>query len=104
MTILNTFTVKEWHTWEAILFLCFTFAIGAIIFGMMCNSTVGGLLLGLIFAGCAFILIVSSEKTKEHTYYNVIFDDNIKINDVLDKYTIISNEGKIYTLEAINDE
>lgn len=104
MTILNTFTACAYTPVKLILLL---FVIFAMIFGVSVvasNSPVWSLTIGLIGVLFACTMIFLSGETREHTYYNVTFDDSVNINDVLSKYTIISNSGKIYTLEAIDYE
>lgn len=104
MTILNTFTTREWTPWQIILLLFCLFVFAGFSGFMISDSTICGLIAGIIIVGFTCAILFASDKTKDRAYYNVTFDDSVKINDVLDKYTIISHEGKIYTLEAINDE
>ena len=59
------------------------------------GCTVIGAYLG--FFGCIF-----SERdtdTIDHIEYKVTIDDSVSMNEFLDKYEIINQEGKIYTVK-----
>ena len=55
-----------------------------------------GIILGLL---CGFLLGMGYEvPTKYESHYQVIIDDSVLMNDFLDKYEILDQEGKIYTV------
>lgn len=54
---------------------------------------------------CAFVgflfAIISEHKTDtiDHIEYKVTIDDSVSMNEFLDKYEILDQEGKIYTVK-----
>ena len=56
-----------------------------------------GVLIGfLVWAG---VCVVTAEATVYETIYKVTIDDSVSMNEFLDKYEIIDQEGKIYTVK-----
>ena len=58
-----------------------------------------GLLTGLV--GCLIGYIggmVAGEPTEFETQYKVIISDEVQMNEFLEKYEIVDQEGKIYTI------
>lgn len=77
------------------------FAVGFII--GIANGVFGGLLVGIVSAVFMMgILIYDNSRNHPYTVYEVTFDDNVKINNILDKYEIIDHKGEIYTIKEIN--
>jgi hypothetical protein len=64
--------------------------LGVIIFFMV--FIVGGMFFGT-FVGCN-----SGEPTEYETRYKVVIDDSVSMNEFLEKYEIIDQDGKIYTV------
>lgn len=61
---------------------------------------IGSLLLGLVFGG----LSGNKQKPTEYeTQYKVTISDEVSMNDFLERYEIVSQEGKIYTVRERND-
>ena len=61
-----------------------------------------GLIAGLIFAflGSPILTAIFSKKEVGKEYhYKVTIDDSVSMNEFLDKYEIIDQEGKIYTVK-----
>lgn len=56
-------------------------------------------ILGAWFGFLATILLEYETDTIEHIEYKVTIDDSVSINEFLDKYEIIDQEGKIYTVK-----
>lgn len=54
---------------------------------------VGGSLLGLVIGG-----EVNATPTAYETHYKVTIDDSVSFNEFLDKYEILGQDGKIYTV------
>ena len=52
----------------------------------------GSALLGTLI-GCT-----TGEPTEYETQYKVVIDDSVSMNDFIEKYEIIDQEGKIYTV------
>lgn len=84
---------------------CFCVLIGFI--QGLCDGDVGGgtfagLIIGLI---CALILspictiLFSKKEVGTEYHYKVTVDDSVSINEFLDKYEILDQEGKIYTVK-----
>lgn len=58
------------------------------------------LLLGLVFS-CFIGMVISSETsypTAYETQYKVTIDDSVSMNEFNEKYEVVSQEGKIYTV------
>ena len=53
---------------------------------------VGGCLVGFLFG------ILFDEPIEYETHYKVTIDDSVSMNEFLDKYEILDQEGKIYTV------
>lgn len=61
-----------------------------------------GLIVGLICALLGSPLLTAAFSRKEvgkEYHYKVTIDDSVSMNDFLDKYEIIDQEGKIYTVK-----
>ena len=58
------------------------------------------LLFGLVLSGITAVMIGSttSYPTAYETHYKVTIDDNVSMNEFNEKYEIVSQEGKIYTI------
>lgn len=58
------------------------------------------ILLGLVLSGITAVMIASttSYPTAYETHYKVTIDDTVSMNEFNEKYEIISQEGKIYTV------
>lgn len=48
------------------------------------------------------VFIISEMKKPEVTHYQVIIDDTVPMNEFFDKYEVIKQEGKIYTVKEIS--
>ena len=77
-----------------------------LIFAMAASYSTDHIILGTICILLAFgIGIVGSlggtysETDINHTEYKVIIDDSVSMNEFLDKYEILDQEGKIYTVK-----
>ena len=55
---------------------------------------ISGIMAGAIFGGGIFATPASYE-----THYKVAIDDSVSMNEFLDKYEILDQEGKIYTVK-----
>ena len=61
-----------------------------------------GLITGLIFAllgSPLFTALFSKEEVGKEYHYKVTIDDSVSMNEFLDKYEILDQEGKIYTVK-----
>lgn len=102
MTILNTYEAYNGFTTIQIILACL--AVLAMTFGIGLLSKSEGIIFSLIGSAvvvvCVILPLFLLYNSKQHPYtcYQVVFTDNAKVNDVLDKYKIIDQEGKIYTL------
>ena len=56
-----------------------------------------------VFAVICFVFaifgIISNENSINHIEYKVTIDDSVSMNEFLDKYEILDQEGKIYTVK-----
>jgi uncharacterized protein YcfJ len=57
----------------------------------------GGALVGLFIWSA--IVVASTEPTTYETQYKVTIDDSVSMNEFLDKYEILDQEGKIYIVK-----
>lgn len=64
--------------------------------------------IGLIISSCVLVMIsivvmtlslVSNKNSISHIEHKVTIDDSVSMNEFLDKYEIIDQEGKIYTVK-----
>jgi hypothetical protein len=61
-----------------------------------------GFLFGALSCICIVIAIhgaVSNKNNVNHIEYKVTIDDSVSMNEFLDKYEILDQEGKIYTVK-----
>lgn len=65
--------------------------------GNIAFSICVALILSFMFGGLAGG--VTSIPTERETHYKVTIDDSVSMNEFLDKYEIIDQEGKIYTVK-----
>ena len=83
-------------------------AFGALIFGFATgldtrNRTMGVFAFLEVFIICGLIFgpligFCSGEPTKYETQYKITIDDSVSMTEFLDKYEIIDQDGKIYTV------
>lgn len=106
--ILNEYAVNATPGWVAAILIS-SFC-GAILFGIITMSsaedvlvTIGSILTILcMLTALTFGMIESLTdwlKEYSHTEYKVTIDDSVSMNEFLDKYEIIDQEGKIYTVK-----
>ena len=94
--------------------MCFGLFVGLACFGVLigflqglsdCNvegGVIAGLIVGLIFAliiSPIFTAIFAKKEVGTEYHYKVTIDDSVSMNEFLDKYEIIDQEGKIYTVK-----
>lgn len=87
------------------MFLCFAAFIGTIY--IMASSSLdgswGSFIIGfiLLICVCGISCSVIWAQTNAETYeeYKVLIDDTVSWNEVYDKYEVIDQEGKIYTIK-----
>ena len=95
--------------WPAFWSILGVFLIGMIILGLYLNYTENAgigfvifcIVLGLV-AGTMLGAIVGGaigEPIEYETEYKVIIDDTVSMTEFLDKYEILDQEGKIYTVK-----
>ena len=97
----------DWSIFFGSLIGIFTicFLIGILI-GLKENDIGTGVIVGVI-TGCISALILSilltlafgKKEVGTETHYKVTIDDSVSMNEFLDKYEIIDQEGKIYTVK-----
>jgi hypothetical protein len=90
---------------------------GALAFALMIASCIGtGVFstyrkLGLTITSCVLIVVSvvvmtltlsSNHNSVNHIEYKVTIDDSVSMNEFLDKYEILDQEGKIYTVKEKN--
>lgn len=99
--ILSMSPIMHWESWTFIVAFAATIIIG-IIAGILCRDVGSGFLFAIItFIICALIfggLGVGSYETGKYKY-KVTIDDSVSMNEFLDRYEILDQEGKIYTVK-----
>lgn len=106
--ILHEYVVYTTKVWVAIVgILAF---IGTIVFAIIAFNSKHNVAIWINFACCILCLIVlgtlvflddntSTLKEYSHIEYKVTIDDSVSMNEFLDKYEILDQEGKIYTVK-----
>ena len=61
-------------------------------------GAIAGLLVGMI-VGTAAGAIIGAAKVETFQTYKVTISDEVSMNEFMDKYEILSQEGKIYTVK-----
>lgn len=94
--------------------MCFGLFVGLACFGVLIGFLQGlsdcdigggilaGLIVGLIFALVAspvLTALFSKKEVGKEYHYKVTIDDSVSMNEFLDKYEILDQEGKIYTVK-----
>jgi membrane protein YdbS with pleckstrin-like domain len=106
--ILNEYAVYTSQVWVAVVGLLSL--IGAIIFGIAFHNSENDKPLWINCIGmivCMVTLftfaIIDNEtnylKEYSHIEYKVTIDDSVSMNEFLDKYEVLDQEGKIYTVK-----
>jgi hypothetical protein len=89
----------------AIMVLCFLGFIGAlyVMIGSYCDAHLGGFIIGtillIIICGLCGFGIWKQTNPETHVEYKVLIDDTASWSDIYNKYEIIDQEGKIYTIK-----
>lgn len=104
--ILSATAQTSWHAWTFIVALVVTMVIAMCVL-FLTDDGVYGISAGfIVFIICALVFGVGGVgkyETDEY-YYKVTIDDSVSMNQFLDKYEILDQEGKIYTVrEKTND-
>lgn len=104
----------EWANWNwgnfwTVVFVFFLMAmLGGVICGMKDNDLVFGIgvFLLILLPGSAAIGIPVGFSTGDpiayETQYKVTIDDSVSMNEFLDQYEILDQDGKIYTVREKN--
>jgi hypothetical protein len=64
--------------------------------------TVAGIISGVFFGGV--VGFGDGIPTEHETHYKVIISDEVSMNEFLERYEIIEQEGKIYTVRERSEE
>ena len=59
-------------------------------------------MVSIAFAVVAILSVISNKNDINHIEYKVTIDDSVSMNEFLDKYEILDQEGKIYTVKEKN--
>ena len=106
--ILNEYAVNITPAW--VIVVCMLGIIGAIIFAVTMEGCISEVAEWICLV-CAILCITTSLivglvatctdhfKEYSHIEYKVTIDDSVPMNEFLDKYEIIDQEGKIYTVK-----
>ena len=100
-TIYNTF-IPDWCVSVGFLAILVGGFIGA---ALCCRTKHFGIgvicmVLGaIIWAFLLYFALTPNEKNINHIEYKITIDDSVSMNEFLDKYEILDQEGKIYTVK-----
>ena len=97
--IYNTF-IPEWCAAIAIIVMIICIIPFAI--SVVEGKTVGVIICVALFAVGVFVMGFSlspNDNSINHIEYKVTIDDSVSMNEFLDKYEILDQEGKIYTVK-----
>lgn len=102
MEILNVSTtvVNYLGGWSVGVIALILIGSGCIIIGFICNDEEVFkvlMILGILFLFGAFFDYRTNNPV-EKTTYQVILDDSISYNEFIEKYEVIKQEGRIYTI------
>lgn len=101
----------EWANWNwgnfwTVVLVCFLVAmLGGVICGMKDNDLVIGIgvfLIIFILGSVAIGIIVgisTGDPIAYETQYKVVIDDSVSMNEFLDHYEIVDQDGKIYIVK-----
>jgi hypothetical protein len=104
ITILNEFVVNNAPAgWVAIIFGSILTIVCLVGMFLMIGWRDSGLalifgILAMVWAGLIF-LGISIAKTPPETRYQVLIDESVSMTEFFEKYEIIEQEGKIYTIK-----
>ena len=100
-TICNTF-IPDW--WIGVGFLAIM--VGGLVCAILCcytkYSAIGVvclMLTGFLWTGLTYFSLTPNTNNPSHIEYKVTIDDSVSMNEFLDKYEILDQEGKIYTVK-----
>ena len=88
--------------WIAIgLILAFTFMCLTVCFYVKSNNWAAILCLILMVISIVIVCLgaISNKNSVDYIEYKVTIDDSVSMNEFLDKYEILDQEGKIYTVK-----
>ena len=99
--ILSATAITDWHEWTFIVAFVVTLVV-VIGVSFLTGDVVYGISAGfLAFLICALVFGVGGigEYETGEYHYKVTIDDSVSMNEFLDKYEILDQEGKIYTVK-----
>ena len=98
-TIYNSI-LPEWCLALGLLGFCVTLYFAIMLF-MDCYEVAPWvfLIVSIAFAVVALLSVISNTSDINHIEYKVTIDDSVSMNEFLDKYEILDQEGKIYTVK-----
>ena len=99
--ILSTTAQTSWHAWAIIVALIVTLgiAVGVLIRTKDAMYSISTGFIALVICALVFnISGVGKYETGEY-HYKVTIDDSVSMTEFLDKYEILDQEGKIYTVK-----
>lgn len=105
------FAIDFAFNWESALIAGCTILCFCIVLGFLLSlddydysSLVIGVISGIIFGVIIGMLggVIGQTPTKYETRYQVLISDEVSMNDFLEQYEIVDQEGKIYTVREID--
>lgn len=97
-SIYNTYLPE----WMGVMGLTLMFAFCIVGIALICAERYGWLILWGVLAAAMFVVAIlggtDNKNSVHHMEYKVTINDSVKMNDFLEHYEILDQEGKIYTV------
>lgn len=100
-TIYNTFLPERWIAIAFLVVLVGGF-VGACLCSFSEHPIIGVICIVLgacLWIGLLYCALTENKNDISHIEYKVTIDDSVSMNEFLDKYEILDQEGKIYTVK-----
>ena len=101
-----TFSWKVFLVCSPVFFIVIAAVVGITTFDdCIGNSLILGLICGVIFGPLFGVLLARDTAITEYeTHYKVTISEDVKMTEFLERYEIVDQEGKIYTVRERGDD
>ena len=105
----NEVAITGWH-WGAFAITFVLILSVSIVLGFATSNKfdrfglIVSLIVGILLGGLFSSVIASAIPIGHETQYKVTISDEVSMNEFLERYEIIEQEGKIYTVREIEDD
>ena len=98
-TIYNTIFPEYWFIIGVFLFIACAVLTVLFLIDDDERKALGCVVLAIACIACMILSATSDKTSVNHIEYKVTIDDSVSMNEFLDKYEILDQEGKIYTVK-----